>query len=89
MRHTRFGMARTKEAVRRQRRSVAADAARKRAAIAKGPARVKSVEEVEAAHAERQVRLLRCARARSGPKLDCEMRTLTDFFACVHVRLAD
>jgi hypothetical protein len=70
-------MARTKEVVRQQWRAVAADAARKRAAIAKGPARIKSVEEVEAAHAERQVRLLRCARAHSGSKLDCEVRALT------------
>ena len=63
-----FGMARVKEAVRRQWRAVAATAAERRAAIAKKAARILSVEEVEAAGTSRRVRYLHCARAHSGPK---------------------
>jgi len=48
-------MARTKEAVRRQWRAVAATAAERRAAIAKKAARIRSVEEVEAADTSRRI----------------------------------
>ena len=76
-------MARTKEAaVRRRWRAVAATAAERRAAIAKKAARILSVEEVEASDTSRRVRHLHCARAHRGPKLDCEMRALTDWFVC-------
>ena len=63
-------------------RAVTATAAERRAAIAKKAARILSVEEVEPADTPRQVRHLHCARAHSGPKLDCEMRALTDWFVC-------